>query len=170
MYQMRNKRRILYNTKAAYAVYGPEIRRQWSFTEGLASKAFLQRLGPPLLYYLNQKIWRRRLPYLLISSTRSKSASLIEWGGEVMDSQSDGYHMSTQMESASKGLNTFTKKSNWYDAQTGSTDDLGHYFYYGGLEHWSFFNFIISSSVSSPHCNTKSDFVVPLTPNYALST
>ncbi|CAE5960224.1 unnamed protein product [Arabidopsis arenosa] len=89
----------------------------------------------------------------------TESASMIEWGGEVVNSQSDGQHTSTQMGSgrfpeegfskasyfrniqvvdgsnnlkAPKGLGTFTEQSNCYDVQTGSNDDWGHYFYYGG--------------------------------------
>ncbi|CAM8878908.1 unnamed protein product [Rhodiola kirilowii] len=88
-----------------------------------------------------------------------ESASMIEWGGEVVNSQSDGQHTTTQMGSghfpeegfgkssyfrniqvvdssnnlkAPKGMSTFTEQSNCYDVQTGSNDDWGHYFYYGG--------------------------------------
>ncbi|PQM33088.1 uncharacterized protein Pyn_04693 [Prunus yedoensis var. nudiflora] len=87
------------------------------------------------------------------------SASMIEWGGEVVNSEADGQHTSTQMGSgrfpeegfgkasyfrniqvvdssnnlkAPKGLGTFTEQSNCYDVQTGSNGDWGHYFYYGG--------------------------------------
>ncbi|OMO61398.1 hypothetical protein CCACVL1_23547 [Corchorus capsularis] len=87
------------------------------------------------------------------------SASMIEWGGEVVNSEPDGHHTSTQMGSghfpeegfgkssyfrniqvvdesnnlkAPKGLGTFTEQSNCYDVQTGSNGDWGHYFYYGG--------------------------------------
>ncbi|GMP92141.1 hypothetical protein CsSME_00042489 [Camellia sinensis var. sinensis] len=87
------------------------------------------------------------------------SASMIEWGGEVVNSESDGQHTSTQMGSghfpeegfgkssyfrniqvvdssnnlkAPKGIGTFTEQSNCYDVQTGSNGDWGHYFYYGG--------------------------------------
>uniref|UniRef100_A0A7N0TH41 Neprosin PEP catalytic domain-containing protein n=2 Tax=Kalanchoe fedtschenkoi TaxID=63787 RepID=A0A7N0TH41_KALFE len=88
-----------------------------------------------------------------------ESASMIEWGGEVVNSQSDGQHTTTQMGSghfpeegfgkssyfrniqvvdssnnlkAPKGMGTFTEQSNCYDVQMGSNDDWGHYFYYGG--------------------------------------
>ncbi|RVX12909.1 hypothetical protein VitviT2T_007724 [Vitis vinifera] len=87
------------------------------------------------------------------------SASMIEWGGEVVNSEPDGQHTSTQMGSghfpeegfskssyfrniqivdssnnlkAPKGIGTFTEQSNCYDVQTGSNGDWGHYFYYGG--------------------------------------
>ncbi|KAK4764179.1 hypothetical protein SAY87_013617 [Trapa incisa] len=87
------------------------------------------------------------------------SASMIEWGGEVVNSQPDGEHTSTQMGSghfpeegfgkasyfrniqvvdesnnlkAPKGIGTFTEQSNCYDVQTGNNGDWGHYFYYGG--------------------------------------
>ncbi|CAN6297363.1 unnamed protein product [Urochloa humidicola] len=87
------------------------------------------------------------------------SASMIEWGGEVVNSQPDGMHTSTQMGSghfpeegfskasyfkniqvvdstnnlkAPKGLGTFTEQSNCYDVQNGNNGDWGTYFYYGG--------------------------------------
>ncbi|PWA95288.1 hypothetical protein CTI12_AA051110 [Artemisia annua] len=87
------------------------------------------------------------------------SASMIEWGGEVVNSEPDGQHTSTQMGSgrfpeegfgkasyfrniqvvdkennlkAPKDIGTFTEQSNCYDVQTGSNSDWGHYFYYGG--------------------------------------
>ncbi|OEL18886.1 hypothetical protein BAE44_0020094 [Dichanthelium oligosanthes] len=87
------------------------------------------------------------------------SASMIEWGGEVVNSQPDGVHTSTQMGSghfpeegfskasyfkniqvvdstnnlkAPKGLGTFTEQSNCYDVQNGNNGDWGTYFYYGG--------------------------------------
>ncbi|KVH90877.1 uncharacterized protein LOC112521663 [Cynara cardunculus var. scolymus] len=87
------------------------------------------------------------------------SASMIEWGGEVVNSEPDGHHTSTQMGSgrfpeegfgkssyfrniqvvdkennlkAPRDLGTFTEQSNCYDVQTGSNSDWGHYFYYGG--------------------------------------
>ncbi|PON64154.1 hypothetical protein PanWU01x14_126760 [Parasponia andersonii] len=87
------------------------------------------------------------------------SASMIEWGGEVVNSEPDGQHTSTQMGSghfpeegfgkssyfrniqvvddsnnlkAPKNIGTFTEKSNCYDVQTGSNGDWGHFFYYGG--------------------------------------
>ncbi|GJN22944.1 hypothetical protein PR202_gb10554 [Eleusine coracana subsp. coracana] len=87
------------------------------------------------------------------------SASMIEWGGEVVNSQPDGVHTSTQMGSghfpeegfskasyfkniqvvdstnnlkAPKGLGTFTEQSNCYDVQNGNNAEWGTYFYYGG--------------------------------------
>ncbi|KAL3649338.1 hypothetical protein CASFOL_005741 [Castilleja foliolosa] len=87
------------------------------------------------------------------------SASMIEWGGEVVNMESNGQHTSTQMGSGSfpeegfgrssyfrniqvvdssnnlktpKGLGTYTEQSNCYDVQTGNNDDWGHFFYYGG--------------------------------------
>ncbi|GAB2222588.1 hypothetical protein Droror1_Dr00016707 [Drosera rotundifolia] len=87
------------------------------------------------------------------------SASMIEWGGEVVNSEPDGEHTSTQMGSGRfpdegfgkasyfrniqvvdesnnlktpKGIGTFTEQSNCYDVQTGNNGDWGHYFYYGG--------------------------------------
>jgi hypothetical protein len=87
------------------------------------------------------------------------SASMIEWGGEVVDSQPDGQHTSTQMGSGHfpgesfgkasyfkniqivdgsnklrvpKGIATFTEQPNCYDVQNGQTGNWGNYFYYGG--------------------------------------
>ncbi|CAM8967283.1 unnamed protein product [Rhodiola kirilowii] len=87
------------------------------------------------------------------------SASMIEWGGEVVNTQSGGQHTMTQMGSghfpeegfgkssyfrniqivdssnnlkSPKGLGTFTEKSNCYDIQSGSNGAWGHYFFYGG--------------------------------------
>ncbi|KAG5628423.1 hypothetical protein H5410_000140 [Solanum commersonii] len=89
----------------------------------------------------------------------AESASMIEWGGEVVNSQPDGKHTATQMGSgrfpeegfgkssyfrniqvvdssnnlkSPKDLGTFTEQSNCYDVQTGSNEDWGHHFYYGG--------------------------------------
>ncbi len=87
------------------------------------------------------------------------SASMIEWGGEVVNSASDGEHTTTEMGSghfpeegfgkasyfrnvqivdgsnnlrAPKDVGTFTEQSNCYDVQVGKNDDWGSYFYYGG--------------------------------------
>ncbi|KAK1266949.1 hypothetical protein QJS04_geneDACA014642 [Acorus gramineus] len=87
------------------------------------------------------------------------SASMIEWGGEVVNTEPDGQHTSTQMGSghfpeegfgkasyfrniqvvdesnnlrSPKGIGTFTEQSNCYDVQTGYNGDWGNYFYYGG--------------------------------------
>ncbi|KAG9449597.1 hypothetical protein H6P81_009562 [Aristolochia fimbriata] len=89
----------------------------------------------------------------------AESASMIEWGGEVVNSEPDGSHTSTQMGSghfpeegfgkssyfrnievvdgsnnlkAPKGIGTFTEQSNCYDVQNGDNGDWGNYFYYGG--------------------------------------
>lgn len=87
------------------------------------------------------------------------SASMVEWGGEVVNTEPSGEHTSTQMGSghfpeegfgkasyfrnlqivdgsnnlrAPKAIGTFTERSGCYDVQTGSNADWGHYFYYGG--------------------------------------
>ncbi|KAM0827174.1 hypothetical protein ACQ4PT_068363 [Festuca glaucescens] len=88
------------------------------------------------------------------------SASMIEWGGEVVNSEPDAAHTLTQMGSgqkfpeegfgkacyfkniqvvditnqlkAPKGVGTFTEQSNCYDVQNGNNGDWGTYFYYGG--------------------------------------
>ncbi|XP_051143943.1 uncharacterized protein LOC127260258 [Andrographis paniculata] len=89
----------------------------------------------------------------------SDSASMIEWGGEVVNSQSDGQHTTTEMGSghfpeegfgkasymrniqvvdssnnlrAPKDIDIFTEQSNCYDVQLGKSGDWGNYFYYGG--------------------------------------
>ncbi|KAL3815172.1 hypothetical protein ACJIZ3_016440 [Penstemon smallii] len=89
----------------------------------------------------------------------SDSASMIEWGGEVVNSQSDGLHTTTQMGSghfpeegfgkasyirniqivdgsnnlrAPKDIATFTEQSNCYDVQLGKNGEWGNYFYFGG--------------------------------------
>eukprot|EP00252_Welwitschia_mirabilis_P026682 TRINITY_DN882_c0_g1_i1.p1 TRINITY_DN882_c0_g1~~TRINITY_DN882_c0_g1_i1.p1 ORF type:complete len:310 (+),score=40.64 TRINITY_DN882_c0_g1_i1:313-1242(+) len=87
------------------------------------------------------------------------SASMIEWGGEVVNSEPDGQHTSTQMGSghfpdegfgkssyfrniqmvdgannlrAPKGLGIFTEQSDCYNVQKGYNADWGNFFYYGG--------------------------------------
>ncbi|XP_076940250.1 protein neprosin-like [Bidens hawaiensis] len=87
------------------------------------------------------------------------SASMIQWGGEVVNSASEGQHTTTQMGSghfpeegfgkssyfrnvqivdgsnslrAPKDIDTFTEQSNCYDVQTGKNDGWGSYIYYGG--------------------------------------
>jgi len=87
------------------------------------------------------------------------SATMIEWGGEVVNTEADGEHTATQMGSgrfpeegfgkasyfrniqivdgsnnlrAPKGVGTFTEQSNCYDVQNGNNGDWGSYFYYGG--------------------------------------
>ncbi|KAJ0797374.1 putative neprosin [Helianthus annuus] len=89
----------------------------------------------------------------------SESASMIQWGGEVVNSASDGQHTTTQMGSghfpeegfgkssyfrnvqivdgsnslrAPKDIDTFTEQPNCYDVQTGKNDGWGSYIYYGG--------------------------------------
>lgn len=87
------------------------------------------------------------------------SASMIEWGGEVVNSQPSGQHTSTQMGSghfpeegfgkssyfrniqivdesnnlkAPKSIGSFTEQSSCYDVKSGYNGDWGNYFYYGG--------------------------------------
>lgn len=89
----------------------------------------------------------------------AESASMIEWGGEVVNSKPDNQHTETQMGSGHfpeegfgrssyfrniqvvdasnnlkgpKGVGTFTEQSNCYDVKTGSNGDWGAFFYYGG--------------------------------------
>lgn len=84
---------------------------------------------------------------------------MIEWGGEVVNTEPDGSHTSTQMGSghfpeegfskasyfkniqvvdssnnlkAPKGIGAYTEQSNCYDVQNGYNGDWGAYFYYGG--------------------------------------
>lgn len=87
------------------------------------------------------------------------SASMIEWGGEVVNSEPDSEHTSTEMGSghfpeegyskasyfrniqivdgsnnlrAPTGVGGFTEQSNCYDVQNGNNGEWGQYFYYGG--------------------------------------
>ncbi|KAL5708599.1 hypothetical protein ACHQM5_019377 [Ranunculus cassubicifolius] len=87
------------------------------------------------------------------------SASMIEWGGEVVNSEPDGEHTSTQMGSGHfpgegygkssyfkniqvvdgsnvlrdpKGLGTFTEQSNCYNVHLDKKGSWGSYFYFGG--------------------------------------
>ncbi|XP_055817742.1 uncharacterized protein LOC129886882 [Solanum dulcamara] len=87
------------------------------------------------------------------------SASMIEWGGEVVNSESDGLHTTTQMGSGHfpgegfgkssyfrniqvvddsnnlrvpQDLGTYTEDNNCYDIQLGKNNDWGNYFYFGG--------------------------------------
>ncbi|XP_042439150.1 uncharacterized protein LOC122024556 [Zingiber officinale] len=87
------------------------------------------------------------------------SASMIEWGGEVVNSEPDGEHTSTEMGSghfpeegyskasyfrniqivdgsnnlrAPTGVGAFTEQSNCYDVQNGNNGEWGQHFYYGG--------------------------------------
>ncbi|KAJ0876322.1 putative neprosin [Helianthus annuus] len=89
----------------------------------------------------------------------TESASLIEWGGEVVNTASDGQHTTTQMGSGQfpqegfskasyfrniqivdesnslrdpKDLNTFSEQPNCYDVKTDSNGKWGSHFYYGG--------------------------------------
>ncbi|KAK9068801.1 hypothetical protein SSX86_012917 [Deinandra increscens subsp. villosa] len=89
----------------------------------------------------------------------SDSASLIEWGGEVVNTASDGQHSTTQMGSGAfpeegfskasyfrniqivdesnnlrdpKDMNTFSEQPNCYNVQTHNNDKWGSHFYYGG--------------------------------------
>uniref|UniRef100_A0A7N0TXN6 Neprosin PEP catalytic domain-containing protein n=1 Tax=Kalanchoe fedtschenkoi TaxID=63787 RepID=A0A7N0TXN6_KALFE len=92
-------------------------------------------------------------------SLLTDSASMIEWGGEVVNSAADGQHTTTQMGSGHfpnegfgkasyfrniqvvdesnnlrnpKDVGTYTEKSNCYSVQTGNNGKWGSYFYYGG--------------------------------------
>ncbi|GLU02656.1 hypothetical protein SLE2022_198990 [Rubroshorea leprosula] len=92
-------------------------------------------------------------PYL------SDSASMIEWGGEIVNFVSDGQHTSTQMGSGHfpqegygrasyfkniqivdgsnklqipKAIATFTEQAKCYDVKTGKAGNWGAYFYFGG--------------------------------------
>ncbi|PKA49338.1 hypothetical protein AXF42_Ash014240 [Apostasia shenzhenica] len=87
------------------------------------------------------------------------SASMVEWGGEVVNSQPDGEHTATGMGSghfpeegfskasyfrniqivdesnnlrSPKDVGSFTEQSNCYDVRNGNNGDWGSYFYYGG--------------------------------------
>ncbi|KAJ0735536.1 putative neprosin [Helianthus annuus] len=89
----------------------------------------------------------------------TESASLIEWGGEVVNTASDGQHTTTQMGSGQfpqegfskasyfrniqivdesnslrdpKDLSTFSEQPNCYDVKTGINGNWGSHFYYGG--------------------------------------
>ncbi|KAL6981569.1 hypothetical protein U1Q18_023195 [Sarracenia purpurea var. burkii] len=89
----------------------------------------------------------------------SDSASMIEWGGEVVNSAADGQHTTTQMGSghfpeqgfgkasyfrnvqivdgsnnlrAPRDIGTFTEQPTCYNVRTDGNDDWGSYFYYGG--------------------------------------
>ncbi|GMH10268.1 hypothetical protein Nepgr_012109 [Nepenthes gracilis] len=95
----------------------------------------------------------------LLFSYLADGASMIEWGGEVVNSEPGGDHTSTQMGSghfpeegfgrasyfrniqvvdgsnilkAPKDVGTFTEQSNCYAVQTGNNGDWGFHFYYGG--------------------------------------
>ncbi|KAG6593345.1 hypothetical protein SDJN02_12190 [Cucurbita argyrosperma subsp. argyrosperma] len=86
-------------------------------------------------------------------------ASMVEWGGEVVNSESDGQHTSTQMGSGHfpgegfgkagyfrniqvvdgsnnlrqpEDIGTFTEQPSCYDVQNGKSGDWGNYFFYGG--------------------------------------
>lgn len=88
------------------------------------------------------------------------SASLLEWGGEVVNSKPHGNHTTTVMGSGQfaeagygeasymrniefvdstnvrrsvvAGLQTFAEHPNCYDIQSGSNSTWGNFFYYGG--------------------------------------
>ncbi|KAJ9158667.1 hypothetical protein P3X46_024231 [Hevea brasiliensis] len=87
------------------------------------------------------------------------SATMIEWGGEIVNSEFDGQHSTTQMGSghfpeegfgkagyfkniqivdgsnhlrAPEDLNTFTEQSNCYNVRNDNDGDWGNYFFYGG--------------------------------------
>ncbi|KAH0460777.1 hypothetical protein IEQ34_008352 [Dendrobium chrysotoxum] len=87
------------------------------------------------------------------------SASMVEWGGEIVNTEADGHHTSTQMGSghfpvegfgkasyfkniqivdssnnlrSPKGIGTYAKESSCYDIQNDQNGDWGNYFFYGG--------------------------------------
>ncbi|KAG6532012.1 hypothetical protein ZIOFF_005850 [Zingiber officinale] len=87
------------------------------------------------------------------------SASMIQWGGEAVNSEPDGVHTSAEMGSghfAEEGyskasyfrniqivdgsnnlraptrIGSFTEQSNCYDVQNGNNGEWGQHFYYGG--------------------------------------
>lgn len=87
------------------------------------------------------------------------SASMVEWGGEVVNLESDGLHTTTQMGSghfpeegfagasyfkniqvvdgsnnlrAPSDLSIFTESSNCYNVKLDKDGDWGNFFYYGG--------------------------------------
>ena len=89
----------------------------------------------------------------------SDSASMIEWGGEVVNVAQNGEHTSTQMGSGHfpeegfakasyfrniqtvdegnslrppQSISTFTEQSNCYDLRNGNNGEWGSYFYFGG--------------------------------------
>eukprot|EP00250_Pteridium_aquilinum_P007115 c16903_g1_i1 orf=286-1593(-) len=89
----------------------------------------------------------------------SKSASMVEWGGEVVNSQPSDEHTATQMGSghfpsegfgrssyfshllivdsnnnlvSSGNVNTFAERPTCYNVEAGSSSVWGNYFYYGG--------------------------------------
>ncbi|RAL53948.1 hypothetical protein DM860_004419 [Cuscuta australis] len=97
-------------------------------------------------------------PGILFSNLHG-GASVVEWGGEVVNEESGGMHTTTQMGSGGfpgegfrkasyvrnikvvdesnglrdpDGLDTFTENSNCYDVKLGRNARWGNYFYYGG--------------------------------------
>lgn len=97
-------------------------------------------------------------PGFLFSNLQD-SASMVEWGGEVVNSKSDGMHTTTQMGSGHfpgegfgkasyfrniqvvdgsnnlrppQDLGVYTEDDSCYNVQLGNNGDWGNYFYYGG--------------------------------------
>nr|GMC82447.1 neprosin 1 [Ipomoea batatas] len=97
-------------------------------------------------------------PGFLFSNLQD-SASMVEWGGEVVNSENDGMHTTTQMGSGHfpgegfgkssyfrniqvvdgsnnlrppQDLGIYTEDDNCYTVQLGNNGDWGNYFYYGG--------------------------------------
>lgn len=89
----------------------------------------------------------------------SDSASMIEWGGEIVNSEPDGQHTATEMGSghfpeegygkasyfrniqivdgsnnlqAPEGMQAFSEQSSCYSVQNGNNGEWGQFFYYGG--------------------------------------
>ncbi|RWW45796.1 hypothetical protein BHE74_00048334 [Ensete ventricosum] len=116
-------------------------------------------------YDISILVWKFGNDYVLgywpsfLFSYLADSASMIEWGGEVVNSDADGEHTSTEMGSgrfpeegfgkasyfrniqvvdgsnnlrAPTGVGAFTEQSNCYDVQNGNNGEWGQYFYYGG--------------------------------------
>ncbi|KAL6567141.1 hypothetical protein OROMI_015545 [Orobanche minor] len=98
-------------------------------------------------------------PSTLFSYLKDGASSMIQFGGEVVDSGLGGQHTSTQMGSgyfpegdfgkasyfksiqivdssnnlkSPKVLEPFSEQSNCYDISAGHNKDWGHFFYYGG--------------------------------------
>ena len=89
----------------------------------------------------------------------AESATMVQWGGEVVNKEPDGRHTTTQMGSgrfayeefgraayfsnlqvvdannilrAPNDINTFAENSACYDVQNGYNENWGYYFYFGG--------------------------------------
>ncbi|KAM0888407.1 hypothetical protein ACQ4PT_028361 [Festuca glaucescens] len=167
-----------YGAKATINVWEPKIQQPnefslsqlWilggSFWADLNSIEAGWQVSPDLYGDNNTKMFTYWTEYVLgywpsfLFSYLADSASMIEWGGEVVNSEPDAAHTLTQMGSgqkfpeegfgkacyfkniqvvditnqlkAPKRVGTFTEQSNCYDVQNGNNGDWGTYFYYGG--------------------------------------